>query len=448
MRIFICYAHEDKSQILELVELLRYGGADPWYDMVGLLPGVNWPAELLKQITVADAFLYALTPKAVASEWCLWEFAKAIELGKPVIPILLQKGVSIPKILANIQYADFSETVTLYKVAALIGGIFNAKPIPPELAPPILRQPNGPPPQATTAAQPTPKFESPDTLIIPPGPFPIPEQLPLVESLAISNVLQEQIANRIDLFIASGGDYRAFNRKALIENIAQRLSIIPKQRILPIQQPDQVTEIPDSYIDRLITYSISESARITELKAGDDAAWNHLYKFIYRTAYFIAAKYVANVSPSEQMELAQDFAQQCSELVYSQLTLYYYDVPFNDWVSRIVTYQIINNIRPTKFFAQFSHLSFTYDRDDEQNLSLADMISDEQALAQLAQVENLADLHAGLSKIPARYQAIIQRRLNGESIAHIANELNTTQSGVSKLLQRALIALNDVLQVE
>lgn len=147
MRLFICYARVDAYRVRELVDILRQGGHDPWFDY-GLLPGQDWQAQLLTQIKASDALVYALSPESVASEWCQWEFAEAIKLGKPVIPILLQENAEPPEVLGRYQWADFTAGPTPEAVARLMGGLAQVTvTIPAEDAPSAPENPSGQPPQ-------------------------------------------------------------------------------------------------------------------------------------------------------------------------------------------------------------------------------------------------------------------------------------------------------------
>src|SRR5262245_4120501 len=108
MRLFTSYAHEDIFQVTQLVELLREAGHDTWFDH-RLLPGQDLQQKLLEAITEADGFLYALSPYSISSDWCQWEYAKAVELGKSIIPVLLKSDTELPDGLKRHQYADFTE---------------------------------------------------------------------------------------------------------------------------------------------------------------------------------------------------------------------------------------------------------------------------------------------------------------------------------------------------
>jgi tetratricopeptide (TPR) repeat protein len=152
MRLFISYAHDDEAQVEQLVDILREGGHDPWFDD-HLMPGQDWKARLNREIEAADAFVYTLTSHSVKSEWCRWELARAVELGKPVIPVLLVEGTAIPNALGHYQYADFSEGATPESVARLMGGLMQvAVRIPRKEAPRAPRNPRGVPARATQEA--------------------------------------------------------------------------------------------------------------------------------------------------------------------------------------------------------------------------------------------------------------------------------------------------------
>lgn len=153
MKLFLCYAHEDKYTVGQLVEIIRLGGHDPWFD-IALIVGPEWESQLLNAIRSCEAFLYALSPESVASEWCQWEFAQAVKMEKPIIPVLLQQNTPLPDTLSRYQYADFTEGPTGEAVARLMHGLWNvAVNIRPEDAPEAPRQPRGVPAQAVQDAE-------------------------------------------------------------------------------------------------------------------------------------------------------------------------------------------------------------------------------------------------------------------------------------------------------
>jgi hypothetical protein len=126
MRLFLSYAHEDKQTVRQLSDLLQDGGHNPWFDH-WLLIGKQWKQELEKELRECDAFVYAISQHSLASEWCRWELEQAIKLRKPVIPIVLEKGLALPPSLLDYQYIDLSEEPSPQTIARLMRGLYAAQ---------------------------------------------------------------------------------------------------------------------------------------------------------------------------------------------------------------------------------------------------------------------------------------------------------------------------------
>lgn len=123
MRLFISYAHVDKYLVeKEIVSVLIDAGHDVWIDD-RLQIGGQWAEQLFNEIESADAFIFAMTPESVASEWCQKEVNHALKLKKPIFPILLQERTAIPGSLSHYQYVDFSKGATANSVARLTNGL-------------------------------------------------------------------------------------------------------------------------------------------------------------------------------------------------------------------------------------------------------------------------------------------------------------------------------------
>lgn len=159
MKLFISYAHVDTFQVKDIVEIFKDAGHDPWFDH-RLLPGQDWKAILAKAITDCEVFVYVLSPESIASEWCQWEFAEAVKLGKAILPIRLQTNINPPDAISRYQWADFAEGPTRSAIARLLGGLHQAFVIPKPQAPPAPTNPTGTPAQAalptTTPPPPAP----------------------------------------------------------------------------------------------------------------------------------------------------------------------------------------------------------------------------------------------------------------------------------------------------
>jgi len=147
MRLFISYAHVDKSLVKkQIVDILEAGGHTAWFDEQ-LIVGQDWKQQLSDAIRKSDALVYAMTPDSIASEWCQWEYVEAARLGKPVVPVLL-KPTKLPVHIRSIQYVDFSNGLNGDAVARLMRGLHV---LSLEDVPSVPINPQGTPPQFAEA---------------------------------------------------------------------------------------------------------------------------------------------------------------------------------------------------------------------------------------------------------------------------------------------------------
>ena len=78
--VFVCYAHADRETVYPELARLHRSGHHIWYDE-GITPGSEWSEALARAIEGCAAFLYYVTPNAVASEHCRRELNYALEHG-------------------------------------------------------------------------------------------------------------------------------------------------------------------------------------------------------------------------------------------------------------------------------------------------------------------------------------------------------------------------------
>lgn len=151
MRLFISYARVDKPIVKDwIVSPLEAGSYTVWFDE-RLTAGQGWQQQLADAIQNTDALVYCMTPESIASEWCQWELAKAVELNKPVIPVLMQARTELPEYLQKLQNVDFTNGPIGDAVGRLIGGLQN---LSTTQLPPAHMQPQGIPPQALETKDP------------------------------------------------------------------------------------------------------------------------------------------------------------------------------------------------------------------------------------------------------------------------------------------------------
>ena len=129
--VFISYSREDAEIAHQVTEILERGGHRPWIDNQ-LVPGQRWKDKIEQAIDDCDAFLFLLSPRALNSEYCQWEYSVAVEKQKPLFPVLIKQGtLNYPDELAdlqNIQFVDMSGGINAANTASLIGGVFSRTP--------------------------------------------------------------------------------------------------------------------------------------------------------------------------------------------------------------------------------------------------------------------------------------------------------------------------------
>jgi formylglycine-generating enzyme required for sulfatase activity len=172
-QVFLSYNRQDTAQMEAVRALLLDAGLSVWID-AGLTPGTrSWQAAIETAIRQAQAMLVLLSPAAKASEWVNIEVSVALDLGRPVFPLLVrgEKGDAVPIRLYNTQYVDGRGDLAGALTAQLLPtlrqqlGLATPPPLPPtrsleetRFVPPTTAAPDTPPaetakPQSTPAAK-------------------------------------------------------------------------------------------------------------------------------------------------------------------------------------------------------------------------------------------------------------------------------------------------------
>ncbi len=87
--IFFSYCHRDEEAVIPIIEHLAEEGYRVWYDD-GIHPGDDWLEVIADHLNRAECCLSMLTPAASQSHNCRNETNLAMELGKPVVSVLLE----------------------------------------------------------------------------------------------------------------------------------------------------------------------------------------------------------------------------------------------------------------------------------------------------------------------------------------------------------------------
>lgn len=111
-QVFISYSHQDDKQFVEELEnYLEKAGFQVWTDQ-DLHAGENWRKEIDEAIHHAFVLVLVITPHAKVSEFVTYEWAYAMGVGVPILPILLRDTPLHPK-LDDLQYLDCRDDIVL-----------------------------------------------------------------------------------------------------------------------------------------------------------------------------------------------------------------------------------------------------------------------------------------------------------------------------------------------
>ena len=146
--IFISYSRRDQEFVTRLASDLDAQVAGVWFDLSAIQIGENWHDEIMEGIRDCKAFLLVLSPDAMESRYVGAELNKALELGKPVFPILYRPApwkdefASLVKEVQTLDLRSGSYTDNFYK---LVDGLIAAGAVrPASYEKPFLRQPTRP----------------------------------------------------------------------------------------------------------------------------------------------------------------------------------------------------------------------------------------------------------------------------------------------------------------
>jgi hypothetical protein len=95
--IFISYSPKDSRHMSNMIDNLLRIGYKPWIDP-SPRPGLDWRFDIDDAIRASDAMIVIVTPASVESVFVTYEWALAIGLGIPVIPVKFAPGKMHPRL--------------------------------------------------------------------------------------------------------------------------------------------------------------------------------------------------------------------------------------------------------------------------------------------------------------------------------------------------------------
>jgi WD40 repeat protein len=105
--VFFCYAREDEAFVVPLAQQLKQRGVAVWLDQWDISAEADWDKTIDQALHDCARLLMVLSPSSVNSGEVRGELREALDLGKPILPVLY-KPCEIPRQLRVIQFVDFS----------------------------------------------------------------------------------------------------------------------------------------------------------------------------------------------------------------------------------------------------------------------------------------------------------------------------------------------------
>ena len=121
-KVFLSYGHdENKVLIKEIYTALKERGHLPWIDFAKIKAGNEWRSKITHGISDSKFFLSCLSNYSVRVPGvCLDEIAIALmQKSCKIFTILLEKNVSVPNSISNIQWLDMSDWKEYYEAGGV-----------------------------------------------------------------------------------------------------------------------------------------------------------------------------------------------------------------------------------------------------------------------------------------------------------------------------------------
>ena len=102
---FLSYARLDQAIALRLADDLIAAGVSVWVDQYDIQPSQHWDRAVEDAVRACRGFIAILSPAAVASPNVADEVSVAIDDGKAIIPVLVER-CTLPLRMTRMQYID------------------------------------------------------------------------------------------------------------------------------------------------------------------------------------------------------------------------------------------------------------------------------------------------------------------------------------------------------
>ena len=108
LKVFVSYARQDEERVKDLAHKLTVADHEVWFDQE-LRGGQNWWDIILDNIETSHLVIFVVSPSSVRSRACNLEVTYANDLGRPILPIMVQQTeiTEAPTAVQRINFTNF-----------------------------------------------------------------------------------------------------------------------------------------------------------------------------------------------------------------------------------------------------------------------------------------------------------------------------------------------------
>lgn len=115
--VFISYSHKDRTLVAPITSLMRIPGNRVFRDEDSIHPGKQWRLTIAETLRNAKTVVVFWSFNSSESAFVREEYTAAIQLGKDVVPVLLDQTPLIAE-LARFQCLDFRPLIRVSKITS------------------------------------------------------------------------------------------------------------------------------------------------------------------------------------------------------------------------------------------------------------------------------------------------------------------------------------------
>jgi len=102
---FLSYSRGDQEFALRLAAFVRARGVSLWVDQLDIRPSEHWDRAIERAVSSCRGIVVVLSPRSVVSDNVADEISFAIDAGKSVLPVMIER-CSLPLRIARMQVID------------------------------------------------------------------------------------------------------------------------------------------------------------------------------------------------------------------------------------------------------------------------------------------------------------------------------------------------------